>query len=67
MSFRQDLVITGVFSADAGSPNGVELLVINNITDLSIYGLGSANDGGGTDGQEFHSQQHQRHKDNLFI
>ena len=36
-----------------GVPKGIELYVINNIADLSIYGVGSANNGGGTDGEEF--------------
>ncbi len=51
----QDLVITGAIDGplSGGVPKGVELYVINNITDLSEYGLGSANNGGGTDGEEF--------------
>lgn len=50
-----DLVITGVFDGPltGGNPKGVELYVVNNISDLSTFGLGSANNGGGTDGQEF--------------
>jgi hypothetical protein len=50
-----DLVITGAVDGplSGGVPKAVEVYVINNITDLSIYGLGSANNGGGTDGQEF--------------
>ncbi|MGY8865841.1 MAG: ExeM/NucH family extracellular endonuclease, partial [Methylophagaceae bacterium] len=36
-----------------GKPKCVELYVINNISDLSVYGVGSANNGGGTDGEEF--------------
>lgn len=48
------LIITGVYDAqDGSSPKGVELFVVRDIADLSIYGLGSANNGGGTDGQEF--------------
>ncbi len=49
------LIISGVFDADlpGGEPKGVELFVVNDIEDLSIYGLGSANNGGGTDGEEF--------------
>ena len=48
------LIITGVFDAKNGSsPKGVEIYVKNNIDDLSLYGVGSANNGGGTDGQEF--------------
>jgi len=48
------LVITGVFDAqDGSSPKGVELMALKNIADLSLFGVGSANNGGGTDGQEF--------------
>ena len=50
-----DLLITGVIDGPlpGGNPKAVELYVVNNIADLSIYGLGSANNGGGTDGEEF--------------
>ncbi|MBN2826151.1 MAG: hypothetical protein JXQ76_12550, partial [Campylobacterales bacterium] len=50
-----DLIITGVYDGPltGGIPKGVEIYVINDIPDLSIYGLGSANNGGGTDGEEF--------------
>lgn len=50
-----DLVITGVVDGPltGGLPKAVELHVVNDIPDLSIYGVGSANNGGGTDGQEF--------------
>ena len=50
-----DLVITAAYDGPltGGTPKGVELYVINNIADLSQYGLGSANNGGGTDGEEF--------------
>lgn len=49
------LVISAVYDGPlaGGVPKGVELYVINDIPDLSIYGLGSANNGGGTDGVEF--------------
>jgi len=48
------LIITGVFDVKNGSsPKGVEMYVKNDIDDLSLYGVGSANNGGGTDGQEF--------------
>ena len=49
------LVITVVFDGPltGGTPKGVELYVINDINDLSQYGIGSANNGLGTDGQEF--------------
>ena len=54
-SFAQDLIITGAFdgSLTQGTPKGVELYVVNDIADLGIYALGSANNGGGTDGVEF--------------
>lgn len=50
-----DLVISAAYDGPltGGTPKGVELYAVNNISDLSIYGLGSANNGGGTDGQEF--------------
>ena len=50
----QDMVITGVFDGPltGGTPKVIEIYVINNIADLSLYGFGSANNGGGTDGQE---------------
>ncbi|MCB8976351.1 MAG: lamin tail domain-containing protein [Ardenticatenaceae bacterium] len=50
-----DLLLTGVVDGPltGGIPKAVELYVVNDIPDLSIYGLGSANNGGGTDGEEF--------------
>ena len=49
------LIITGVIDGPltGGLPKAVELYVTDDIADLSIYGLGSANNGGGTDGEEF--------------
>jgi len=49
-----DLIITGVFDGPlpGGIPKGVELFAVNAIPDLSIYGIGSANNGP-TDGEEF--------------
>lgn len=49
------LVLTAVFDGPlgGGTPKGVEIYVIQDIADLSLFGLGSANNGGGTDGQEF--------------
>ena len=48
-----DLLITGVFDGPltGGIPKVVELYSIGS-TDLSQYGVGSANNGGGTDGVE---------------
>src|SRR5690606_30915745 len=50
-----DLVLTGVIDGPlaGGTPKAIEVYVINDVADLSTYGLGSANNGGGTDGQEF--------------
>jgi len=49
------LVLTGVIDGPltGGTPKAVELYVAADIADLSMYGLGSANNGGGTDGEEF--------------
>ena len=50
-----DIVITGVIDGPltGGVPKGVELFVLNDISDLSVCGVGFANNGGGTDGEEF--------------
>ncbi|NRA12626.1 MAG: hypothetical protein HRT57_11785, partial [Crocinitomicaceae bacterium] len=50
-----ELIITGVYDATivGGTPKGVEVYVANDIADLSQYGIGFANNGGGTDGEEF--------------
>lgn len=55
LNFGQNLILTGIYdgSRAGGTPKGVELYVLNNIDNLGIYGLGSANNGGGTDGEEF--------------
>ncbi len=52
--FGQDMVITGAFDGPltGGLPKLIEVYVINDIPDLSLYGFGSANNGGGTDGEE---------------
>lgn len=49
------LVLSAVFDGDitGGLPKGIELYAYNYIPDLSVYGVGSANNGGGTDGEEF--------------
>lgn len=48
------LIISGVYDGQVSSqPKGIELFVTADIADLSSYGLGAANNGGGTDGQEF--------------
>ena len=50
-----DLVIAGVFDAQpAGAgAKGFELYAVNAIPDLSTFGVGSANNGDGSDGEEF--------------
>lgn len=50
-----DLIITGIMDGPlpGGTPKAIELYARNPIADLSIYGFGSANNGGGSDGQEF--------------
>ena len=52
---QAQLVLTGGFDGPltGGLPKGIELCVLTNIADLSNYGVGSANNGGGTDGEEF--------------
>lgn len=47
-----DLIITGAYDGPLpfGLPKGIELYVVNNIADLSMYGISSANNGTGTTG-----------------
>ncbi|MEP4532102.1 MAG: hypothetical protein ABJ004_03380 [Cyclobacteriaceae bacterium] len=54
-SLAQDLELTGIIDISMGATAGkaVHLTVNANIADLSIYGVGVANNGGGTDGEEF--------------
>ncbi|MBI9033250.1 MAG: T9SS type A sorting domain-containing protein [Bacteroidales bacterium] len=51
----QDMVISGALDGplSGGTPKAVEFYVINTISDLSEYGFGSANNGMGSDGEEF--------------
>ncbi|MEA3309859.1 MAG: hypothetical protein U9Q70_10165, partial [Chloroflexota bacterium] len=50
-----DVIITGVIDGPLteGTPKAIELYVVNDIADLSSYGIGSANNGGGSDDEEF--------------
>ena len=52
---QAQLLITGVFDGplSGGTPKGIELYATGDIADLSVYGVGTANNGGGTDGSEF--------------
>lgn len=49
------LVITGIFDGplSGGTPKAIEIYVASDIADLSTCGIGSANNGGGSDGEEF--------------
>jgi hypothetical protein len=49
-----ELIITGVIDGPitGGLPKAIELFATGNIPDLSAYGVGSANNGGGSDGEE---------------
>ncbi len=51
----KSLVITGVGDGPltGGTPKFLELFVLNNIPDLGVYGVESANNGGGTTSPEF--------------
>ncbi len=50
----EPLVITATYDGPlaGGTPKGIELYALESISDLSICGVGSANNGGGTDGEE---------------
>ena len=54
-SANADLILTGVIDGDlpGGIPKAVVVRAEADIADMSIYGVGSANNGGGTDGEEF--------------
>ncbi len=55
LTANAQLIITGVIDGpfSGGLPKAVEFYATDDIADLSIYGFGSANNGGGTDGEEF--------------
>jgi predicted extracellular nuclease/endonuclease I len=54
-SGENSLIISGVFDAtlSGGTPKGVEIYVSKNVADMSTCGVGFANNGGGSDGEEF--------------
>lgn len=54
-SVRGDLIISGVVDGDlsGGNPKAIILTATAAIPNLSVFGVGSANNGGGTDGEEF--------------
>jgi plastocyanin len=49
------MILTGVADGPlpGGKPKAIEVYVTEDIADLSVYGLGSANNGQGSDDQEF--------------
>lgn len=54
-SSETQLILTAVFDGPlpGGLPKGVELYAIGDVPDLSQYGIGSANNGSGSDGEEY--------------
>ncbi|WP_317929445.1 ExeM/NucH family extracellular endonuclease [Halioxenophilus sp. WMMB6] len=54
VAVNADMMLTAVYDGPltGGVPKGVEIYVTADIPDLSIYGIGSANNGGGSDGEE---------------
>ncbi|MCH2233636.1 MAG: FG-GAP-like repeat-containing protein [Crocinitomicaceae bacterium] len=54
-TYNYELIISAVYDGplSGGTPKGIELFVAQDIADLSLFGIGSANNGGGTDGEEF--------------
>ena len=54
-SAHADLIITGVVDGDlaGGLPKAIVLTATADVADLAIYAIGSANNGDGTDGEEF--------------
>jgi hypothetical protein len=51
------LILQGILDLDvpSGGSDGKALhfLAVEDVDDLSVYGIGTANNGGGTDGQEY--------------
>ncbi|MEL6556260.1 MAG: ExeM/NucH family extracellular endonuclease [Cyanobacteria bacterium J06621_11] len=64
-----DLILSGVIDGPlaGGTPKAVEFYVVNDIDDLSIYGFGSANNGGGSEGQEYTFSGSARAGDYLYV
>jgi hypothetical protein len=52
---QSDVILTAVWDGNLPGqlPKGIELYIVNDVADMSIYGIGSANNGQGTDDQEF--------------
>ncbi len=49
------IILTGIFDAQPSNAGtkGIEIFLLKDVVDMSIYGIGSANNGGGSDGVEF--------------
>ena len=54
-NLAKSLIVTGLADGPlpGGHPKAIEFYALDNIPDLSVYGFGSANNGGGTDSVEF--------------
>lgn len=54
LSAEADMMLSAMYDGplSGGLPKGFEIYVTADIADLSLYGAGSANNGGGSDGQE---------------
>ena len=54
-ALSQDLILTGVIDGPlaGGLPKAFEIYVNGDVADMSACGVGSANNGGGSDGEEF--------------
>ena len=54
-SAQSDLIITGVVDGPLpnGQPRAIELYAADDVADLSLYGVGVANNGNGSDGVEY--------------
>ena len=55
IAYSSDLIISGVIDGPltGGLPKAIEFYTVNTIVDLSNYSFGSANNGDGSDGEEF--------------
>jgi hypothetical protein len=49
----QDLILVGINTGPSTPLKSTEYYAVNDIADLSVYGIGSANNGGGSDGIEY--------------
>jgi DNA/RNA endonuclease YhcR with UshA esterase domain len=53
-TLTEALILTGIYDGPLSSqPKGYEFYVVQNIPDLSVFGVGAANNGGGSDGIEY--------------